>query len=441
MNLTPYREEQLPHREIIPGGAVLLSAPIKTAHAVTLGVFLRTGSQDESRAVNGVSHFIEHMVFKGTERYSAFELAAGFDAIGAVVDAFTTKDMVAFTIKVLPEYFSQGLELLAEMLLRPTFSPELVAMEQNVVIEEIQEALDTPEDRLHDAFALNLYGGHGRGLPILGFAPNVMSFGQELLVEQHKRLFAPQNIIISMAGNIQSGDRERVLAAFADLAVNDSRPQPEQKAEEQQTPAAAVVAEELQGEDGFHLELTSPIIQAYFELGNLGVSFHHPDRMGVYLLNNILGGGMSSRVFQAIREREGLAYTVYNYADMGRDVGLVSCAGSCSPEKFPRLVEVIKTEYALMANKGVTEAELESNRAQLKSQLIFSLEGMVNRMFRMARNEIYFGRFVPVSEIVDKIDEVTAQDILTCAGRYFDPESLLVAVHGPEKTESSLSSN
>jgi len=431
VNLTPYRDEQTPHREILPGGAVLLASPMKTAHAVTLGVFLRTGSQDEAADVNGVTHFIEHMVFKGTERFSAFELAAGFDAVGAVVDAFTTKDMVAFTIKVLPEYFARGVELLTEMLLRPTFAPDLVAMEQKVVLEEIQEALDTPEDRLHDAFAGRLYRGHGRGRPILGTPETVMSFDSGLLRSQHRRLFRPGNVIISMAGNIQAGARELVAGAFGGLPRPDVGEDTDSTAE---TAAACREPEAVPGAgaESLRLEITSPIIQTYFELGNLGIPFHHRDRMGVYLLNNILGGGMSSRIFQAVREREGLAYTVYNYADMGRDIGLVSCAGSCSPDKFPRLADVIRAEYALLMRDGVTESELEGNRAQLKSQLIFSLEGMVNRMYRLARNETYFGRFVPVTEIVDAIDAVSDEDIRACAGRYFNPDSLLVAVHGPE---------
>ncbi len=432
MNLTPYRDEQRPHREILPGGAVLLASPMKTAHAVTLGVFLRTGSQDEPAAVNGVSHFIEHMVFKGSQRFSALELATGFDAIGAVVDAFTTKDMVAFTIKVLPEYFARGVELLGDMLLYPVFAPDLVAMEQKVVLEEIQEALDTPEDRLHDAFAARLYGGHGRGRPILGTPETVMSLGGGLLRAEHRRLFRPDNVIISMAGNIQAGARELVAERFAELErIGAAAPFADRAAEPAGPAAGAVSGTPPEPE---RLEISSGVLQTYFELGNLGIPFHHPDRMGVYLLNNILGGGMSSRIFQAVREREGLAYTVYNYADMGRDIGLVSCAGSCSPDKFQRLTEVIRAEYALLARSGVTETELESNRAQLKSQLIFSLEGMVNRMYRLARNEAYYGRFVPVSEIVDAIDAVSGEDILACAGRYFHPDGLLTAVHGPEAT-------
>jgi len=415
---------------------VLLSELMDSAHAVTLGVFLRSGSQEETAALNGVSHFIEHMVFKGTGRYSAFELAAGFDAIGAVVDAFTTKDMVVFTIKVLPEYFRSGVELLAEMLLRPTFAPELVAMEQQVVIEEIQEALDTPEDRLHDAFAARLYGSHSRGRPILGTEANVMAFDQELLRRMHLALFAPGNVIIAMAGNIQEGDLDLVAETFGPLAENGSRTDSLKNGVPQSAPIPAAVVGPLTEED-FRLELTSPILQAYFELGNLAVPFHHPDRMGVYLLNNILGGGMSSRIFQAVREREGLAYTVFNYADLGRDIGLVSCSGSCSPDKFKRLEDVIRSEYGLLLDKGIPESELECNRAQLKSQLIFSLEGMVNRMYRLARNEIYYGRFVSVSELVDHIDGVTAQQVLTCAGRYFNPAALVVAVHGPENSRAT----
>ncbi len=436
MNLAPYRNEDAPRRETLPGGATLLSSPMQTAHAVTLGVFLRTGSQDEAPEVGGVSHFIEHMVFKGTEKYSAFELARGFDSIGAVVDAFTTKDMVAFTIKVLPEYFRRGVELLAEMLLRPTFAPELVTMEQQVVLEEIQEALDTPEDRLHDAFAARLYRGHGRGRPILGQPSAVLGFDHALLLREHRRLMSGPNVVISMSGNIQPEFPGLVAEAFADLQPGPEAPERPGAPAAADHGAAAMVADGEPNEDPFVLEITSPVIQTYFELGNLGVPYGHPDRMGVHLLNNILGGGMSSRVFQAVREREGLAYTVYNYVDMGRDIGLVSCAGSCSPDKFARLAEVIRGEYRRVMDQGVEPRELDSNRAQLKSQLIFSLEGMVNRMYRLARNEIHYGRFVPVAEIVDEIDAVTGQDILDCAARYFDPDALLIAVHGPEPSSA-----
>ncbi len=200
-------------------------------------------------------------------------------------------------------------------------------------------------------------------------------------------------------------------------------------------PAAAMIDLDLEEANPFRLEIISPIIQTYFELGNLGVSFAHEDRMAVFLLTNILGGGMSSRIFQAVREREGLAYTIYCYSDMGRDIGLVSCSGSCSPDKLPRIVDVISVEYDRLIAEGISTQELDNNRAQIKSQLIFSLEGMVNQMFRAARNEIYYGKFMPVADLVDKVDSVSPEDLVRCADQYFNPHSLLVATHGPESAD------
>jgi len=401
---------------------------MQTAQAVTLGVWLRGGSQEEPSHLGGISHFLEHMVFKGSRRRSAFEIASTFDRLGAMVDAFTTKDMVAFTIKVLPEYFVPAVEMLAEMLLEPAFEARLTSLEQDVVCEEIQEAQDTPDDRLHDAFAARIFGGHARGRPILGHPDVVRSFGPDILREQHARLFCGPNMVISMAGNVQP--------AFVDLASRlfdcPACPPVEISGPAVVAPPAAMVDLDLDELDPFRLELNSPIIQTYFEIGNLGIPFGHGDRMPLILLNNLLGGGMSSRIFQAVREREGLAYTVYTYTDMGRDTGLVSCAGSCSPEKLERLEDVISVEYDRLIAEGIQPEELENNRAQIKSQLIFSLEGMVNQMFRSARNEINYGRFIPVSELVDMIDSVDVEDVRRCARAYFNPDSLLVAVHGPE---------
>jgi predicted Zn-dependent peptidase len=430
MNLDPYRNETPPRRDVLPGGAVLLSTPIPTAHAVTLGVWLRTGSQDEVAGLGGISHFLEHMVFKGTRRRSAYDIAYTFDRLGASVDAFTTKDLVAFTIKVLPEYFRETAELLAEMLLQPKFDRKLTHLEQDVVLEEIQEALDTPEDRLHDAFAGRVYGSHARGRPILGLPDTVCSFGPEILNEQHSRLFAPSNLVISMAGNIQAGFLELVMAAFDEPARPS--PLPLRPGGESTGAAAMIDFDADSGEDPFRLELTSPIIQTYFEFGNLGPSFQHPDRIPVFVLTNLLGGGMSSRIFQTVREREGLAYTVYNYHDMGSDTGLVSCAGSCSPDKLARLAEVIRQEYRGLVEGKLEVDELDNNKAQIKSQLIFSLEGTSNQMFRAARNEIYYGTFQPVADLVDKIDGITVDEIIRCARTYFDPDALLAAIHGPE---------
>ncbi|MCP4292102.1 MAG: insulinase family protein [bacterium] len=400
-----------------------------SAHTVLLGVWVGSGGQGGPDGLGGVSHVLEQMVFKGTSGHTSFEIAQKFDGMGAAVDAFTTKDAVAFTVKVLPEFFEETAKLLAEMLLQPAFDAKLVTLEQGVVIEEIQEALDTPDDRLHDAFCSRLYGKHRRGRPILGTPGAVRSFHPELLIKNHQRLFSGPNMVISLAGNVHDRFRELVAESF-DVPASPGALD-KQFSNPVKTIKAATIDLPLDELDPFHLELNSPIIQTYFEIGNLGVALGHPDRLPVFLLTNILGGGMSSRIFQAVREREGLAYTVYNYSDMGRDTGFVSCAGSCSPEKLERLVDVISVEYDRLIAEGVRTEEIDSNRAQIKSHLIFSLEGVTNQMFRAARNEIYYGRFVPVVELVDRVDSVTKDDLARCSKLYFAPDSLLVAIHGP----------
>ncbi|MFH1844206.1 MAG: pitrilysin family protein [bacterium] len=429
MNLDPYRNETPPRREILDSGAVLLTQPMANAHSVALGFWLRSGTQDEPSHLGGISHFLEHIVFKGSETHSAFELARTFDSLGVALDAFTTKEHVAFTVKVLPEYLEPALAALADMLLRPALDDELITLEQDVVCEEIQEARDTPEDHLHDAFAARIYGAHPRGRPILGSQDSVHGFDAEILRREHRRFFVGPNVVIGLAGHVTSATRDIVLRHFDLPGAPDS---PTDAAVVTDTPTAATGVEAAaETETSSRLELPGAIVQSYFEMGNLAVSYRHPDRIPLYILSNLLGGGMSSRIFQAVREREGLAYTIYTYNDMGRDIGLVSCAGSCSPAKTARLEQVVLAEYERVTRDGVSSEELANNCAQIKSQLIFSLEGVTNQMFRVAKNELYFGRFIPVAELVDEIDAVDQNDIVRCAREYYVPEQVFVAIHGP----------
>jgi len=425
-NRAPYRNEKPPRREQLPGGAVLLEVPLPGTHSVTLGVWLRSGSRDEPTELGGVSHFLEHIVFKGSVAHTAYEIATGFDRFGVSVDAFTTKDHVAFTITVLPEYLEPAVALLADMILRPAFDPQLIALEQDVVCEEIQEALDTPEERLHDAFAARIYGAHARARPILGEPQMVRRFDAELLRREHARLFASGNLVIAMAGDIDARAHDVVLRCFTDLPAGGAvAPLTDDGRSKPTTMASPVSATDRR------LALHSPIVQSYFEIGNLAVSYLDADRIPVVMLSNMLGGGMSSRVFQAVREREGLAYTVYNYNDMGRDIGLVSCAGCCLPHKQERLQKLVYQEYARLIADGPDQDELANNRAQLKSQLIFSLEGGANQMARAAKNEILYGRFVPITELVHQVDALGRDDLMRCAEAYFSPDRLLFASHGP----------
>ncbi|MBC8424425.1 insulinase family protein [bacterium] len=431
MNLGTYAHESPPKREVLDNGAVVLTVPMPAAHSVALGVWLRRGTQDEPAGLGGLVHFLEHMVFKGSRTRSAFDIACLFDGIGASIDAFTTKDHVAFILNVLPEYFDEAAAALADMLLQPAFDTDLIRLEQEVVCEEIQEARDNPEDLLNDAFMAQLYAEHPRSRPILGSHETVRSFDAELLGREHASLFTGPNLVISVAGVFDDGMRGRLL----DLFGPGSLPAASTASDETAPPDAPYAAvSDVMSEARLHdqrLDIPSPLQQCYFEIGNLAVHFRHPDRIPLGILSNVLGGGLSSRIFQSVRERSGLAYSIYNYTDMGREVGLVSCAGSCSPEKRPRLESLIRDEYRRLLADGVSADELDSNRAQIKSQLVFSLEGVTNQMIRAAKDEIYFGRFIPVGELVDLIDAVDQDAVMRCAERYFDPDGLFTAVHGP----------
>ncbi|NTV04054.1 insulinase family protein, partial [bacterium] len=301
MNIGPYQNETPPQRVTLANGTVILTVPVASAHSVSLGAWLRRGSQDEPAGLGGLAHFLEHMVFKGSRRRSAFDLARLFDSVGASVDAFTTKDHVAFTAKVLPEYFAPTAEALADMILDPAFDPDLVALEQDVVVEEIQEVLDTPEDLLHDAFTARLYGGHPRGRPILGTPASVRCLDAGLLRREHADLFRGANLVVAVAGNVRPGMTEGLCACFEPAGAAPPLPR-----------APAAVSDDEIGIlfDGAEvrddrLVIDSPVQQCYFEIGNQAVSYLHPDRVPLAMLSNILGGGLSSRIFQAVREREG----------------------------------------------------------------------------------------------------------------------------------------
>jgi predicted Zn-dependent peptidase len=431
MNIGQYQHEAPPGRVVLDNGAVVLTVPIASAQSIALGVWLRHGTQDEPAGLGGMTHFLEHIVFKGSNTRSAFDIARQFDSIGAAVDAYTTKDHVAFTVTVLPEYFPQAVDILADMLLNPALDPELVELEKDVVCEEIHEVRDTPEDLLHEAFVARIFGNHPRSRPILGSLETVKSFTPQQLRDCHDNLFRGPNMVISVAGNLPKGTDEILDRHFGPSAVRAGGAEAE-FASPTDAPFSGV--QEVMASAEIHnqtLELKGPVQQCYFEIGNKACSYLHEDRVPLAMLMNLLGGGMSSRIFQAVREREGLAYSIYNYTDLGREIGLVSCAGACSPAKLERLLGVVRSEYALLLKDGVEQSELDSNRAQIKSQIVFSLEGVSNQMQRVAKDEIFHGRFQPVIEIVDLVDRVDREILRECAARYCDPDRFLVAIHGP----------
>lgn len=409
------RPESGPRRLELDNGSILLTRPMPEVYGVAVGVLVRTGTRDEDPRLNGISHLLEHMVFKGTATRTAFELARDMEALGGQLDAYTTKEHTAYTLKVLPAQLPEALELLSDMLERSSFAPDQLELERQVVLEEIFSAEDTPDDYAHERFCERLYAGHPLQHMILGTEETVRAIEPGDLREYCSRVHRGSNLIIAAAGAVSPEIENLLVSAFGFGAGAIER-----------SPDPAVHA--APGVFGYVKEGLS---QQYLEIGIPSIPVTHPDRYALSLLSNLLGGGMSSRLFQRVREEEGLAYSIYNYADFFRDTGMLATSFSSSPENCNRTLAIVAEEYERLRRGELDEEELESNKAQLISSVVLGTETTLGQMFRLARGEMAFGRFVSTGEVIDEIESIQREDIFRLAARYLDPASQTVVSYGP----------
>jgi predicted Zn-dependent peptidase len=402
-------------KEVLPNGLVVLTEPMAHVRSVSVGLWLRTGSRREPAELNGISHFIEHMVFKGTERRTVEEIARAIDRVGGMLDAFTSKEMVCFNAKVLDEHLPIAFAVLADLLLRPLFAEEEIVREKQVVLEEIKMDEDNPETLINELFTQSFWRGHALGKPILGTPKTVPGFSRETLVEWFRRSHSPNNMVIAAAGNLE---HERLM----DLV----------RTEFEAVPAAA---------DGFadsapvaHPTLTTrhkhELEQVHICVGVPAFPMADPRRYAAILLNNILGTGMSSRLFQNIRERQGLAYAVFSEMNPYRDVGLLSVYAGTARETAGRLVRSVVEEFRDLKGHAVSDEELRRAKDQLKGSLTLSVESSGARMTSLARHEIYFGRHILLDEILASIEAVTAEQVQQVAQDFFRPDRIAATVLG-----------
>jgi len=415
VNLPPMEKESPPQRRVLGNGAVLLSRFTPGAHGVSLGVWMKTGSRHEDAALGGISHLLEHMVFKGTRRRGAFELSRDMEALGGNLDAFTTKETTAYTLRVLPGQLPAALEILAEMLEESTHPEDQLILEKDVVIEEILSSEDTPDDFVHERFIEHLFGSHPLSRPILGTKETVTAIGRDDLIAHMDAVHRGGNVVFALSGAITSGEIDAVAQAFHFPPGRPPLPPP--------VPAPRPAPG--------HFSYPRDLTQLYLEIGVPTVGMDHPDRYGLVLLANLLGGGMSSRLFQRVREQEGLAYSVYSWADFNADTGSLCTSLCASVDKGLRALEVVAEEYQRLRRGEVGEEEIEMNRNQVLSAMILSLEGSMHQMSRLAREEIYFGRFVPLEEMIRSLYEVDRDELVRLAETYLDPTLQTVVGHGP----------
>jgi predicted Zn-dependent peptidase len=401
----------------LPNGLLVLTEAMPHLRSVSMGVWIDSGSRDEAPEVNGISHFLEHMVFKGTTTRSAQQFAREVDAIGGNLDAFTGKETVCFNIKVLDENVPAALDLLTDLVLHPTFDPSDLAKEQGVILEEIKMDEDNPDYLVHELFTQNFWPSDALGRPILGTAKTVSSFTQAIVLNEYARRFTPANMVFSAAGNLDHDTFvEQVAAAFSSLSASSG-------ARLQRTAAP-------QTQPHLTLKNKKSLEQVQFCLATPALPTAHPDRYAAFLLNSILGGGMSSRLFQAIREERGLAYSIYSELNPFRDTGSLAVYAGCSIAATREVLALTLAEFSALKDEPVTPEELDRARNQTKGNMVLGLESSSSRMSSLARQQMYWGRFFSIDEITAEIDRVTAADIQRLARQLFQSESFALTLLG-----------
>jgi predicted Zn-dependent peptidase len=409
------------HRTVLPSGLTVIGEEMDSVSSLAIGVWLKVGARHESPVEGGMSHFLEHMVFKGSRRRDAYQIALSLESVGGHLDAFTGRESTCFYARALEEHLELAVDVLADVTLSPRLHPEDVVKEKQVVTEEIHNYEDTPDDCVHDLFADVVWNGHPLGNRILGSEASVTSFTPDQVAAYHRRHYTAGNLIVAIAGGF---DWARVV----DLVGRHFAPTPPSPSGPVGVVPAIQRAEANGGREVVHH--VRDLAQQYLCIGAPGLPQEDPERYALVLLSTVLGGGMSSRLFQRVREQEGLAYSVYTYSDSYEDAGIFCAAMSVHPSQGRKAVRLTLAEFDRIVKDGVTPDELESAKAQLKGSLLLGLESTSNRMHRIARSIIYSGRFLPVDELVRTIDGVTADHVRGMAARVLDRGRLSLVALG-----------
>ena len=406
-------------KESLDNGLTLLTETMPHVRSVALGVWLRRGSRHEPANVNGISHFIEHLVFKGTETRTAREIALAADSVGMQLDAFTTKEYTCFYAKMLDEHLPLAVDLLSDIVQRPLFDPEELERERQVVMEEIRMVEDTPDELIYDVFSGHFYPRHPLGRPIQGTGATVGAMSRRRLLGFFRGAYRPDNMLIVAAGNLQHGRLARVIRKAFGSMNGPGRPNRTSRTTRPPRPRGGVITRNKKGLEQLHLLLGLPAYPESFA-----------GRYALFVLNALLGGTMSSRLFQKIREERGLVYSVYSSVNSFADCGFMMVAAATSPKRGAEVVRLTLGEMADLRDNGPTEAELVVAKEHLKGSLMLALESTSSRMSNLARQEMYFGRQFSLEKVLASIDAVTTEQVQTISGELFHDRRLGLAAIG-----------
>ncbi|WP_425060912.1 putative zinc protease [Sporomusa carbonis] len=402
-------------KSVLPNGIRIVSETIPYVKSVTMGIWVGTGSRFEDSHNHGISHFIEHLMFKGTVKRSAKDIAETVDAIGGQLNAFTAKEYTCYYVKVLDSHTELAMDILSDMLLTSKFAEDDIERERQVVLEEFHMYEDSPDELVHDIHLDTVWPGHPLGRNILGTVDSINRFDRDLVLEYYRDFYTPDNLVIAAAGNLEH-------EVLVELAIRY-----------------------FSGLTGIRrkLTMTAPVLnptrtiiskdteQVHVCLGTLSVPQDYPEIYPVHIINNILGGGISSRLFQSIREERGLAYSVYSYQNNYKDAGLLTIYAGTRPGNVNQVLELIKENLQELIKSGISEQELIKSKEQIKGSLLLGLESSSSRMSRIGKMEVTLGKFVPLDEVVSKIDRVMLNDVNQMIVRMFASENLCFTALGP----------
>lgn len=406
-------------KSVLANGVRVVSEELPYCQAVALGVWLEAGSRDEAPEEGGLTHFLEHMAFKGTTRRQAYDIAREIDQLGGAGNAFTTRENTCFHLKVLGECLPQALDLLLDLVLNPAYHPEDLERERTVILEEIAALEDTPEDLVQVQFAREFWRGCPLGRSILGEAQDISRFSREDLLAYRRATYRPERLLVAAAGRV---NHARLLDLVAPVLGSFENGEPPRSREPARVhPGTYPCPRDLE--------------QVHLCLGTRGLPAADPRRFAASLLHVILGGNMSSRLFQVVREQLGLAYSIYSYLSFFKDTGLLEICAGVGPKNLGALLRAVAGELRRLKKEPVTESELAAAKAYLKSSLILHAEDCEQRMLRLAKNEINFGHYIPLEEVIAGVQRVTREEILELAGELLQADHWGLALLGPVNQE------
>ena len=402
-------------KDTLTNGIRVVSETLPKSRSVSIGVWVKVGSRHEPEEISGTSHFIEHLFFKGTEKRTAKDIAIEMDSIGGEMNAFTSQETTTYYAKVVDEHLPVAIDILSDILLHSKFDPLEMEKERKVILEEIKGVEDTPDDYIHELFTNTVWAGNSLGRPILGTRETIKALKHRDIVSYIDNYYSPKEIVISVAGNFEHGRLIELLnASFGKLARGGI-------AKKEVTPgftqAIAVKKKQLE--------------QVQICVGCKGMQYTHEDRFVISALNTVMGNSMSSRLFQEIREQNALAYSIYSYVTSYRDTGLLTVYAGADPSNALEVVRLVVKEFRKIKDEGITPAEETRVINQIKGSLVLSLESSTSHMSRLARQEIYFGKYLSMDDIIKGVEKVTAEQVQRLAGQLFARENISLTILGP----------